>query len=197
MYIRPDGDEAAIALTSIQVVAGVWSRIAEFPVRLLSYLSPDNLARSNNTSPVGRTPTRTQRAFIVVSIVMFAILALGPLLWLVLGTALDSVSPGATTAVQNNLDRVLPPNVVDSFYRWAPLIMHIMPGLIVGTLLIALIGSVILNLAFGATITNLGGKISYSDANNKDFLPTNFRIGSFYKMELDARNTLSFALDFN
>ena len=53
------------------------------------------------------------------------------------------------------------------------------------------------NLAFGATITNLGGKISYSDANNKDFLPTNFRIGTAYKMELDALNSLSFALDFN
>ena len=53
------------------------------------------------------------------------------------------------------------------------------------------------NLAFGATITNLGGKISYSDANNKDFLPTNMRIGTAYKMDLDAQNSLSFALDFN
>lgn len=53
------------------------------------------------------------------------------------------------------------------------------------------------NLAFGATITNLGGKISYSDANNKDFLPTNLRIGTAYKMDLDAENSLSFALDFN
>jgi hypothetical protein len=53
------------------------------------------------------------------------------------------------------------------------------------------------NLAFGATITNFGGKISYSDANNKDFLPTNLRIGTAYKMELNELNTLSFALDFN
>ena len=53
------------------------------------------------------------------------------------------------------------------------------------------------NLAFGATITNLGGKISYSDANNKDFLPTNLRIGSAFKMDLDPINNLSFALDFN
>jgi len=53
------------------------------------------------------------------------------------------------------------------------------------------------NLAFGATITNLGGKISYSDANNKDFLPTNFRIGSAYRMELNQMSTLAFALDFN
>jgi Type IX secretion system protein PorV len=53
------------------------------------------------------------------------------------------------------------------------------------------------NLALGATITNLGGKISYSDANNKDFLPTNLRIGGAYKMELDPLNSLTFALDFN
>lgn len=53
------------------------------------------------------------------------------------------------------------------------------------------------NLAFGATITNLGGKISYSDVNNKDFLPTNLRIGTAYKMDLDVLNSLSFALDFN
>ncbi|HQQ82451.1 MAG TPA: type IX secretion system outer membrane channel protein PorV [Cyclobacteriaceae bacterium] len=53
------------------------------------------------------------------------------------------------------------------------------------------------NLAFGATITNLGGKISYSDANNKDFLPTNLRIGSAYRMELNQMSTLAFALDFN
>lgn len=53
------------------------------------------------------------------------------------------------------------------------------------------------NLTFGATITNLGGKISYSDANNTDFLPTNFRFGSAFKMDLDPVNTLTFALDFN
>lgn len=53
------------------------------------------------------------------------------------------------------------------------------------------------NLTFGATITNLGGKISYSDANNTDFLPTNLRFGSAIKMELDPANTLTFALDFN
>jgi len=53
------------------------------------------------------------------------------------------------------------------------------------------------DLALGATITNLGGKISYSDSQNKDFLPTNLRLGSYYKMELDAMNTLAFALDFN
>ncbi|MCB0489045.1 MAG: type IX secretion system outer membrane channel protein PorV [Cyclobacteriaceae bacterium] len=52
-------------------------------------------------------------------------------------------------------------------------------------------------LSLGATITNIGGKISYSDANNKDFIPTNLRLGGAYKTELDAFNSLTFALDVN
>ena len=52
-------------------------------------------------------------------------------------------------------------------------------------------------LSLGGSISNLGGKISYSDANNKDFLPTNLRLGGALKMDLDALNTLTFALDFN
>jgi hypothetical protein len=53
------------------------------------------------------------------------------------------------------------------------------------------------NLALGASITNLGAKISYSDAANRDFIPTNLRLGGVYKMELDPFNSLAFALDFN
>lgn len=53
------------------------------------------------------------------------------------------------------------------------------------------------NLSFGATITNLGAKISYSDASNKDFLPITLRLGSAYKTELNAFNSLSFTVDFS
>lgn len=53
------------------------------------------------------------------------------------------------------------------------------------------------SLSLGATITNIGAKISYSDANNKDFIPTNLRLGGAYKTELDAFNSLTFALDVN
>ncbi len=53
------------------------------------------------------------------------------------------------------------------------------------------------SVSLGASITNLGSKISYSDANNKDFIPTNLRLGGVYKTELDALNSLSFILDFN
>jgi hypothetical protein len=52
-------------------------------------------------------------------------------------------------------------------------------------------------VAFGANISNLGNKISYSDAETKDFIPANLRIGGSYKMELDPDNSLTFALDFN
>jgi len=52
-------------------------------------------------------------------------------------------------------------------------------------------------LSFGGAITNLGAKISYSDANNRDFIPTNLRVGSAYTMELGPKNNLTFALDFN
>lgn len=53
------------------------------------------------------------------------------------------------------------------------------------------------SLSLGATITNIGAKISYSDANNKDFIPTNLRLGGAFKTELDAFNSLTFALDVN
>ncbi len=53
------------------------------------------------------------------------------------------------------------------------------------------------NLSLGATITNLGGKITYADQNNADFLPTNLRIGGAYKMEVGPLNTFTFLLDFN
>ena len=53
------------------------------------------------------------------------------------------------------------------------------------------------NLSLGASISNIGAKITYSDNNNKSFLPTNLRIGSAYKTELDTYNSLTFIVDFN
>lgn len=52
-------------------------------------------------------------------------------------------------------------------------------------------------LSLGGTITNLGSKMTYTDATNKDFIPTNLRLGGAYKAHLDMSNTLTFALDFN
>jgi hypothetical protein len=53
------------------------------------------------------------------------------------------------------------------------------------------------NLSFGAAITNLGAKISYSDANQKDFIPVNLRLGGALKTELDPYNSITLALDLN
>jgi len=53
------------------------------------------------------------------------------------------------------------------------------------------------DLSLGATITNIGNKITYSNDNQKEFIPTNLRLGSAYKLGLDPHNTLTFALDFN
>lgn len=52
-------------------------------------------------------------------------------------------------------------------------------------------------LSLGAAITNLGAKITYSDANNRDFIPTNLRLGGAYKIELDPKNSFTFAMDLN
>lgn len=51
---------------------------------------------------------------------------------------------------------------------------------------------------FGATLSNLGSKISYtSDATQKDYIPANLGIGAVYNKVLDADNKLTFGLDLN
>ena len=51
--------------------------------------------------------------------------------------------------------------------------------------------------ALGGSITNIGAKLSYSDEDNKDFIPTNLRLGTAFTTNLDPFNTLTFGLDFN
>ncbi|MEQ8474777.1 type IX secretion system outer membrane channel protein PorV [Fulvivirga sp.] len=53
------------------------------------------------------------------------------------------------------------------------------------------------NLALGAVISNIGSKLTYSDENNRDFIPTNLRLGSAFTTNLDPYNKLTFALDLN
>ncbi|MFM7710076.1 MAG: type IX secretion system outer membrane channel protein PorV [Ferruginibacter sp.] len=51
---------------------------------------------------------------------------------------------------------------------------------------------------FGATLSNLGSKISYTnDANQKDFIPANLGVGAAYNKVFDADNKITFALDLN
>jgi len=53
------------------------------------------------------------------------------------------------------------------------------------------------NLALGATIIDIGNKITYTDDNQRQFIPTTLRFGGAYKFALDPYNSLTFAMDFN
>lgn len=52
-------------------------------------------------------------------------------------------------------------------------------------------------LAFGLNLSNIGTKMSYSDAADKLFLPTNLKLGGASTFYLDEMNQITFALDFN
>jgi len=49
----------------------------------------------------------------------------------------------------------------------------------------------------GINISNIGGKISYTDGETKDFIPTNLKLGVAYKTEMDKYNTITFSFDAN
>ncbi len=52
--------------------------------------------------------------------------------------------------------------------------------------------------ALGINISNIGTKISYSDATtDRDFIPTNLRIGPRLTLDLDDYNRLTFMIDVN
>lgn len=49
----------------------------------------------------------------------------------------------------------------------------------------------------GVTLSNLGSKIRYTDAGDKDFLPANLGIGAAYKEVLKDSNSVTFAFEIN
>ncbi|GAP44965.1 hypothetical protein TBC1_12781 [Lentimicrobium saccharophilum] len=52
--------------------------------------------------------------------------------------------------------------------------------------------------AWGLNISNIGAKISYSDDNTqRDFIPTNLRLGPSLTLDIDEYNRLSFMVDIN
>lgn len=54
------------------------------------------------------------------------------------------------------------------------------------------------DIAFGAMMSNLGAKLSYSDDDNQnEFLPANLRIGGRYTNRIDDYNKISVLLDAN
>lgn len=53
-------------------------------------------------------------------------------------------------------------------------------------------------MMMGVAITNMGSKMSYYNAANRnEFLPINLRLGQGFKIDLDARNQFSFQYEFN
>ena len=59
------------------------------------------------------------------------------------------------------------------------------------------LGSNNATFAFGANFSNIGAKMSYSDAARRDFIPINMRIGPCLTLEIDEYNTVSFNADIN
>lgn len=53
------------------------------------------------------------------------------------------------------------------------------------------------NLGLGAAISNIGNKMSYTEADQPDFLPMNLKLGTAITRELDAYNKLTLAFDVN
>ena len=52
-------------------------------------------------------------------------------------------------------------------------------------------------LAFGVNASNIGGKISFDQGSNSNFIPTNLRVGTSFDYPLDAYNKISFSGDVN
>ena len=51
--------------------------------------------------------------------------------------------------------------------------------------------------SFGATITDIGGKVTYTDNDNREFIPTNLRLGFAGTMEVDQFSKVTLMLDIN
>ncbi|CAG5080324.1 type IX secretion system outer membrane channel protein PorV [Parvicella tangerina] len=58
-------------------------------------------------------------------------------------------------------------------------------------------GEIPANLNFGLNVSNIGAKMAYTDNADKDFIPTNLRIGGALNMDIDEYNKLTFAVDAN
>jgi hypothetical protein len=52
-------------------------------------------------------------------------------------------------------------------------------------------------LTLASTISNIGNKVAYTVDSERDFLPTNLRLGTALKLDFDKYNSLTTAVDFN
>ncbi len=51
--------------------------------------------------------------------------------------------------------------------------------------------------AAGINISNLGNKVRYSDSGKKNFIPSNLKLGTSLKLDVDDYNSLTIMVDFN
>ena len=58
-------------------------------------------------------------------------------------------------------------------------------------------GNLPMNIRWGVNVSNIGAKISYTNSNNRDFIPTNMRLGAALKTSLDDYNSLTVTADVN
>ena len=54
-----------------------------------------------------------------------------------------------------------------------------------------------LDYTLGGNISNIGNKITYTNEANRDYIPVNLRLGTFWKTQLDEYNEVGFGVDFN
>jgi len=59
------------------------------------------------------------------------------------------------------------------------------------------LGNKDMDIIAGWTISNIGSKMSYTETSERDFLPTNLRIGSGFNLHLDDYNELSWEFNLN
>lgn len=52
-------------------------------------------------------------------------------------------------------------------------------------------------LSLGASVSNIGAKMSYSNADVKDFIPGNLRVGGAYDIEVGPTHNFTFVMDVN
>ncbi|MBK9418711.1 MAG: type IX secretion system outer membrane channel protein PorV [Flavobacteriales bacterium] len=53
------------------------------------------------------------------------------------------------------------------------------------------------SFALGLNISNVGARMSYTDAGTQDFIPINLRLGPAFTLDMDEYNSLTFAFDVN
>jgi hypothetical protein len=51
--------------------------------------------------------------------------------------------------------------------------------------------------SIGGNISNIGNKITYTNEANRDFIPVNLRLGTFWNTQIDEYNEIGFGVDFN